>query len=93
MPRPRVSSNSRPYSTDKVGQDDPQCQSPDTASDMGWNGLSFLAGGVDTNDLDEPGSPYGMNYSFDSADYRRKRMLQRHMIEQGLSTFCFPDQD
>ena len=86
MPRPAVTASSRKREIPRRWPDDPAIDSPDTAADSrGWEGLSYLHGAVDTNDMGCPD-----NSNFDFARWERMRELRRHTTEQGSSTFSWP---
>lgn len=64
--------------------------------DPDFSDLSFLAGSVGSNDMGFNGGdrgPWGIGESADDwrTNYERKMRLRRHTVEQGMSTFSFPN--
>lgn len=75
--------------------DDPGIDSYDTAKDSGWNDLSYLAGATvngGTNDMgcNENRGSFAYAESDWEENYRKTRNLRRHTVEQGSSTWAWP---
>ena len=86
MPKPRVTTNSRQYKTPKDATHwTSTSEAESIGSEQNLNKLSYLYGAVcdgGTNDMGVDGE----NYSYSP----ERRKLRRHTVEQGSSTFSWP---
>lgn len=93
MPKPSAKPDTDAFrSTNRIQQDNPATLSDDTASDEGWHKLSFLYGATCNGGSSDmgPSEPVGQSYNPDIDAYECRRELRRHTIDQGCSTFSFP---
>lgn len=98
MAGPKVHEDSRQYRTRVLpNNSDPRTDSESTASDAGWNRLSFLHGatadGGSSDMCYQDAAPF--NVVPESMEdwrekWRAKQALRRHTVEQGSSTFSWP---
>lgn len=89
MPRPKVSQNSTETSvTANQSIWDSQRASSEIGTDPDWSRFSYLKGAVGSGDrdFDSDAYPFGIMPG-DMQDYKARRLLRKHTVEQGWATF------
>lgn len=88
---PRVTEGSRQYRTTKdTSHWKPSTEAESIGSNQDLNSLGFLYGATVDGGSSDMGCNRGMNWSFDPAAHEARHKLRRHTIEQGMSTFSWP---